>query len=99
MIDSGGFGVPTLFFGDQALFGPVLIDPPDGEAAMRLWNATTAWVEFPHLYELQRPKTRDDEKAITETFRPYLEARDWVSINRGKQVDFTDEGFKAKEMT
>lgn len=98
VMDSGGFGVPTLFFGDQALFGPVLIDPPTGEAAMRLWNATTAWVEFPHLYELQRPKTKDDEMAISETFRPYLEARDWISINRGKQVDFTDDGFKAKDL-
>lgn len=98
VIDSGGFGVPTLFFGDQALFGPVLIDPPMGDAAMRLWSATTAWVEFPHLYELQRPKTRSDEQAITETFRPYLEARDWVSINRGKQISFTDDGFKASEL-
>jgi 2-hydroxychromene-2-carboxylate isomerase len=34
---AGGFGVPTLFFPDgQCLFGPVLIDPPAGEAAERL---------------------------------------------------------------
>jgi hypothetical protein len=32
----GGWGVPTLVFGGaQALFGPVLIDPPAGEAAIR----------------------------------------------------------------
>ncbi len=88
VIDAGGFGVPTLFFGDQALFGPVLLDPPKGDAALRLWNAVTTWVEFPQLYELQRPKQAADHAAIAETFRPYLEARDWVSINRGKVVGF-----------
>ena len=86
----GGFGVPTLFFPDgQSLFGPVLLDPPTGAAAVRLWHAVTAWVEFPHLYELQRPKSRADSTLIADTFRPYLEARDWVSINRGEVVGFS----------
>ncbi|MEI7592423.1 MAG: DsbA family protein [Actinomycetes bacterium] len=77
----GTFGVPTLIFDDgQALFGPVLIDPPTGQSAVRLWNAITAWLEFPHLYELQRPKQQSDLEAITATFRPYFEARDWESI-------------------
>ena len=31
-------------------------------------------------------KTEIDERSIATTFRPYLEARDWVSINRGKVV-------------
>lgn len=99
VVAAGGFGVPTLFFpaaggdgdgaGDeQCLFGPVLIDPPRGEAALRLWDAVCGWLEFPHLYELQRPKTADDHRLIASTFRPYLEARDWVSINRGKVVSF-----------
>lgn len=94
VIDAGGFGVPTLFFNtpegerDHALFGPVLLDPPTGEAAIRLWNAVTAWVEFPHLYELQKPKVGEDHALIADTFRPYLEARDWVSINRGEVVGF-----------
>ncbi len=70
------------------LFGPVLLDPPRGEAALRLWDAVTAWTEFPQLYELQRPKGNADTAAIAETFRPYLQARDWVSINRGKIVEF-----------
>ena len=57
VVDAGGYGVPTLFFPDgQCLFGPVLIDPPSGDAALRLWDAVLAWTEFPHLYELQRPK-------------------------------------------
>lgn len=89
VIDAGGYGVPTLFFPDgQCLFGPVLIDPPGGPAAVRLWAAVSAWTEFPQLYELQRPKSRDDETLITETFRPYLQARDWVSINRGEVITF-----------
>ncbi len=88
VVAAGGYGVPTLFFPDgQCLFGPVLIDPPVGDAALRLWHATTAWLEFPHVYELQRPKTPADLAAIGETFRPYIEARDWISIDRGKVVD------------
>ena len=95
VIDAGGYGVPTLFFADgQCLFGPVLLDPPTGEAAVRLWDAVVAWTEFPHLYELQRPKTATDEGLIVETFRPYLEARDWVSINRGEVIEF---GASAKK--
>lgn len=88
VIEAGGYGVPTLFFPDgQCLFGPVLVDPPRGDAALRLWDAVLAWTEFPHLYELQRPKSRADERHILEVFRPYIEGRDWVSVNRGKVVD------------
>jgi hypothetical protein len=79
----GGWGVPTLIFGgDRALFGPVLIEPPSGAAAVRLWHLITGWLEFPALYEMQRPKTGQDLQAIAETFRPYLEARDWITIQR-----------------
>lgn len=95
VVASGGYGVPTLFFGDHALFGPVLINPPTGDAAVRLWHAVTAWTEFPDLYELQKPKTKQDERRIVETFRSYVEARDWVSINRGVEIGFTDDGFVA----
>ena len=62
VVDANGYGVPTLFFPDgQCLFGPVLVDPPTGDAAVRLWDAVVAWTEFPHLYELLRPKTSADE--------------------------------------
>ncbi len=89
VVAANGYGVPTMFFPDgQCLFGPVLVDPPTGQAAVRLWDAVVAWTEFPHLYELQRPKTAADAQLIAETFRPYLEARDWVSINRGEVIDF-----------
>jgi 2-hydroxychromene-2-carboxylate isomerase len=91
VVDAGGYGVPTLFFPDgQCLFGPVLIDPPTGPAAVRLWELVVGWTEFPHLYELQRPKTPDDERRIVEAFRPYLEGRDWVSINRGALIRFPE---------
>ena len=79
----GGFGVPTLVFGgDRALFGPVLIEPPRGDAALRLWQLVTGWLEFPHLYELQRPKTSGDVDAIAASFSAYLDARDWSTVQR-----------------
>jgi 2-hydroxychromene-2-carboxylate isomerase len=89
----GGWGVPTLVFaagpddsgpghGERALFGPVLIEPPAGEAAVRLWRLLTGWLEFPALYEVQRPKSQADLQAIATTFRPYLEARDWITIQK-----------------
>ena len=81
VLELGGWGVPVLVFDDdQALFGPVVIDPPTGDAAVRLWHTVTGWLEFPHLYEIQRPKRPHDLAAIVETFRPYFEARDWESI-------------------
>jgi hypothetical protein len=76
------------------LFGPVLIDPPTGDAAVRLWRAVTAWTEFPDLYELQQPKTKAIQQRIVDVFRPYVEARDWVSINRGVEVGFSEDGFE-----
>lgn len=100
VVDAGGYGVPTLFFPDgQCLFGPVLVDPPSGAAAVRLWESVVAWTEFPALYELQRPKTAADERRITDAFRPYLEARDWVSVNRGTVVAFGGDGGRGAAIT
>lgn len=83
VVSKGGFGVPTLVFDDgQALFGPVLVDPPTGDGALRLWELVTGWLEFPHLYEVQRPKSASDIDAIVDAFAPYLEARDWISVQR-----------------
>jgi hypothetical protein len=82
----GGWGVPTLVFpgadedDSRKLFGPVLIDPPTGDAADRLWDLVVGWLEFPHLYELQRPKTTADLTEVGEVFRPYLEAREWNTV-------------------
>lgn len=88
VVDAGGFGVPTLFFGDDCLFGPVLIDPPTGDAALALWDAVVTWLDHPHLFEIQRPKNARHLQAITQSFKPYLEARDWVSIDRGREIKF-----------
>jgi len=93
---AGGYGVPTLFFPEvldaagepECLFGPVVLDPPTGAAALRLWDATIAWLEFPYLFELQRPKDALAGAVIADRLRPYLHARDWVSINRGKVIAF-----------
>ena len=95
VVKAQGFGVPTLFFPEflngqgepECFFGPVVIDPPTGDAALRLWDATVAWLEFPNLFELQRPKNGAHGAVIADSFRPYLEARDWVSIDRGEVVD------------
>jgi 2-hydroxychromene-2-carboxylate isomerase len=92
VVGAGGYGVPTLFFpGGQCLFGPVLIDPPRGERALRLWDVVTGMLEFPHLYEIQRPKSAADQQAIAEALTPYLAGRDWVSINRGEVIEFSKE--------
>ncbi len=83
VLSKGGFGVPTLVFEDgQALFGPVLVDPPSGDAALRLWALVTGWLEFPHVYEVQRPKRAEDIDAIATAFSSYLEARDWFSVQK-----------------
>ncbi len=83
VLSKGGFGVPTLVFDDgQALFGPVLINPPTGSDAVRLWEQVTGWLEFPNLYEVQRPKRKEDIEAIATAFTPYLAARDWESVQR-----------------
>ncbi|HXQ61875.1 MAG TPA: DsbA family protein [Acidimicrobiales bacterium] len=83
VVDKGAFGVPTLVFDDeQALFGPVLISPPRGQAALRLWELVTGWLEFPNVYELKRPKQAVDIASIAAAFAPYLSARDWRSVQR-----------------
>ena len=86
VVSMGGWGVPTLVFPgaeddeSRKLFGPVLIDPPTGEAADRLWNLVLGWLEFPHLFEMQRPKTEADLTAVGAVVRPYIEAREWNTV-------------------
>ena len=90
VLEVGGFGVPTLLFaGGGKLFGPVLVDPPTGERALRLWEVVCGMLEFPNVYELQRPKGEAEATAIARALTPYLQGRDWVSINRGEVVDLT----------
>jgi len=62
------------------LFGPVITPAPEGDAAGRLWDVVTGWAEFPHLYEMRRPKTPADWEHIGASFEPYARARDWKTI-------------------
>lgn len=79
----GGFGVPTIVFADgNAVFGPIILPPPTGDAAVRLWELVVAANEFPTLYELRHPKRREDLTAIASAFAPYLEARAWRTVER-----------------
>jgi len=87
VLDAGGYGVPTLFLGGQCLFGPVLVDPPAGADAVRLWDVVTGMAAFPHVYELQRPKAPADQELIARQLQPYLRGRDWVSVDRGEVID------------
>ncbi len=82
--EHAGYGVPTLVFPEErrALFGPVVVPAPTGAAALRLWDLVTGWLEFPSLYELRSPKTPADWDRIGTAFRPYLDARDWQTIQR-----------------
>lgn len=68
----GAFGVPTLqFAGGDVVFGPVIVPAPEGEAADKLWDLVRLWKEFPHLYELQRPKDEAEMAHIRESFAPF----------------------------
>ena len=86
LLARGGYGVPTLVlrFDDRSepttLFGPVITPAPTGEEAGILWDAVVAWHRFPHLYEMRRPKTERDWEHISAQFTPYLDARDWQTV-------------------
>lgn len=83
LVGLGGFGVPTLLLpSGHAWFGPVVVPPPTGHEAEALWEVVLAAERFPHLYELKRAKSAVDMAHIAERFRPYLEGRDWISIER-----------------
>jgi hypothetical protein len=79
-VDLGVFGVPTLVMDSgDVIYGPVTAPAPTGAAAGRLWDLVAGWTEFPHLYELQRPKSKADWKNIEECFEPYQRARGWLT--------------------
>lgn len=88
VVDAGGFGVPTLFLSErQCLFGPVLVDPSTGPDSLTLCSVVTGMAKLAHVYELQRPKSSADVDIIGRRLRPYLQVRDWVSVNRGEVID------------
>lgn len=79
--EHGGFGVPIVVFPTgRAVFGPVVVPAPTGAEALALWDLTVAFSRSPGLFELKTPKTDSDVAAIGRTFAPYLEHREWQSI-------------------
>ena len=80
-VEFGGFGVPIITIdGSRPLFGPVVVPAPSGADALRLWDLCTAYVAVPGLYELKTPKSNADLAAIGRAFTPYLEGRQWQSV-------------------
>jgi predicted DsbA family dithiol-disulfide isomerase len=54
---TGGFGVPTLVVdGVKPLFGPVIDDVPEGEAAGELWDRVRWLMDHPNFLELKRAR-------------------------------------------
>lgn len=83
VVAAGGFGVPTIGFPDgRILFGPVLVEPPPGHRTVALWDHVRSWQDFDGLYEIQRPKSTADIERIAARFTPYLDARDWRTIQK-----------------
>ena len=53
----GGVGTPILSFAPPdgpAFFGPVIDTPPEGDDALRLWDAVTTLADWPSFAELKR---------------------------------------------
>lgn len=82
----GGFGVPILVVparGDvasRAVFGPVVVPAPMGDQALALWDLTLAYTRIEGLYEIKTPKRAADLESIARHFTPYLQGRDWQSV-------------------
>jgi len=55
-------------------------EAPSGDRARELWDLTVGYARFPGLFELKTPKTDDDMQMIGRIFSPYLEARQWRTI-------------------
>ena len=53
---------------------------PTGDAALASGELVCGWLEFPDLYELQATEDAGRHRAHRRPFRPYLEARDWITI-------------------
>ncbi len=60
----------------------MVVPAPQGGEAAELWGVVAAAERFPHLYELKAVKTSLDMAHIAEAFQPYLDGRDWISIER-----------------
>jgi hypothetical protein len=54
----GAFGVPWLVLEGQSLglFGPVISEVPQGEAALRMWEHVSWLLAQPYFFELKRAR-------------------------------------------
>ena len=59
---------------------------------MKLWEAVTLWLEFPDLYEMQNQRQMKTKTHISGIST--ISKRDWVSINRGKVIEFPTQEMK-----
>lgn len=76
-----GFGVPIITVpGGRAVFGPVVLPAPTADRALELWDITLRYSRFPGIFEMKTPKTDEDMQMIGRIFSPYLEARQWRTI-------------------
>ncbi|GBL20854.1 hypothetical protein EMGBS4_09140 [Acidimicrobiaceae bacterium] len=62
------------------VFGPVVVPPPVGEEALKLWGLVKGYSEIQGLYEIKTPKTQGDLENIAKVFAPYLKAREWRTV-------------------
>lgn len=77
----GGFGVPIITIdGSRPIFGPVVVPAPSDADAVRLWDLCTGYISVPGLFEIKTPKSAADLAAIGRAFTPYLEGRQWQSV-------------------
>lgn len=75
------FGVPLIVFENgRSVFGPVVVPPPRGEDALKLWRVLVDYSQIAGLYEIKTPKTKHDLESIAETFASYLKAREWRTV-------------------
>ena len=75
------FGVPLIVFENgRGVFGPVVVPPPFGDEALKLWSLMQAYSEIQGLYEIKTPKTQSDLENIANVFSPYLKAREWRTV-------------------
>lgn len=87
VVAAGGYGVPTLHrFRAAGPAGGSTSTGPKRHCPSKK-SVVTGMAGLPHVYELQRPKSPADVELIAQQLRPYLDGRDWVSINRGEIVD------------
>lgn len=50
-------GTPVIHVDDAVIFGPVLSKIPRGEEAARIFDAVILLVQYPHFFEIKRPRT------------------------------------------